>query len=122
MPANDERIQAASQNQTLVLQVSSDQLTAVQGIDRFDADLRELRGARTEKNWIINFEGVTFIVTPVVNTLITLHKHVRAGGGALVLTGLNRNIRHVFELMRLDQILEISPDLPSALEQFKAGS
>ncbi len=74
MPASDERIQVASQDRTLVLQINSAQLTAVQG------------------------------------------------GGALVLAGLNRNIRHAFELLRLDQILEISAAVPSALEQLQAGS
>ena len=68
---------------------------------------------------MLDFRDVTFIVTPAINTLLSVMKHLRTAGGDLVLTGLNRDIRHIFELMRLDEVLTITPDEASALAEFE---
>ena len=78
----------------------------------------QIRAVLDEKpsNVIINFFGVDFMVTRVINMLLVALKRVRASGGEVYLSGMNHNIRGVFDLMRLDLIFKIfdSEDLALA--------
>lgn len=114
-------IQLEPHGEALLLTVASGQLTNLNAIDRFDHKMKELSQSRAERNWVLNFCDVTFIVTPAINTILVIMKRLRAKGGDLVLTGLNRDIRHIFELMRLDEVLTIAADVTAALEALEAA-
>ena len=100
----------------LVVSVSADQLTAVRVADDFDEQLKALLDQRTEKLWVMDFQSVTFLVTPAVNALLVVSKTLQSRGGRLALTGLSKNIHQIFSLMRLDELLEICRDVDAAVE------
>ena len=52
-------------------------------------------------------ERVDFMVTRVINILLVALKRIRTRGGQVYLTGMNRNIRRVFDLMRLSEVFGI---------------
>lgn len=114
-------IQLEPHGDALLLTVASGQLTMLNAIDRFDLEMKALSESRDERRWVLDFCDVTFIVTPAINTILTIMKRLRGKGGDLVLTGLNRDIRHIFELMRLDEVLTITADVSAALEALDAG-
>lgn len=58
-------------------------------------------------NMVVNFAGVDFMVTRVINILLVALKRMRAGGGEVYLAGMNHNIRRVFDLMRLSEVFKI---------------
>lgn len=99
-----------AEGHTLRVHVAADQLTAVRTCDQLDSQLGALLSSRTERDWVVDFRGVTFLVSPAVTTLLKVMKALRSKGGKLILTGFNDNIRHIFELMRLDQVLLIADD------------
>ncbi len=108
-------VNVSREGPALLLTVAADQLTALRALDDFDREIKQLLERQPERAWIIDFREVTFLVTPAINTLLVLVKRLRADRGNLVLTGLNRNIRQIFELMRLNEVLSIAPDVASAL-------
>ncbi|MBU0637924.1 MAG: STAS domain-containing protein [Planctomycetes bacterium] len=116
MNAPDEQlIQISPREDALVLSVQTAQLTTLPAVDEFDQTLRQLLESRSELIWVIDFRNVTFMVSPAVSTLIVVMKRLRVADGDLILTGLHSNIQRLFELMRLDQVLTICPDVDSAL-------
>ena len=83
--------------------------------DEFNQALLKLVSDRESKFWVLDFQNVTFMVTPALNTLVNVAKQIRERGGALALTGLNKNIAQVFSLMRLDEVFRIHPDVDAAV-------
>ena len=58
-------------------------------------------------NMVVNFAGVDFMVTRVINVLLLALKRIRTGGGEVYLAGMNHNIRRVFDMMRLSEVFRI---------------
>ena len=59
------------------------------------------------QNMVINFAGVDFMVTRVINILLMALKQIRTAGGEVYLAGMNANIRRVFDIMRLNVVFKI---------------
>lgn len=117
---NGELIQLDARANGLILTVAAQQLTALQATDEFDERVRGLLEERKERNWVLDFRSVTFMVTPAVNTIMVTHKRLAHDGGKLVITGLSDNIRHIFALMRLDEVLAITNNVDSALQMLES--
>ena len=59
------------------------------------------------RNLLLDFDGVEFISSALLNTLIILDKHVRKAEGKLRLTNLRAEILELFVLTRLNQKFDI---------------
>ncbi len=53
-------------------------------------------------------------------TLIEYFQAVQGFGGELALASLSPRVKNVFEIVRLEQIFSLHPDIPSALAALKA--
>ena len=71
--------------------------------------------AKAPANMVVNFANVDFMVTRVINILLVALKRIRTGGGEVYLAGMNRNIRRVFDLMRLSEVFRIFESEEQAL-------
>ena len=71
--------------------------------------------AKDPANMVVNFAGVDFMVTRVINILLVALKWVRARGGEVYLSGMNPNIQRVFNLMRLTEVFRVFPTEEQAL-------
>ncbi len=58
---------------------------------------------------VVDFSGVTFIDSSGLAVLIRALQDVQNYGGKLSLSGINGNLRSIFEVARLDQVFLIDP-------------
>ncbi len=116
MPApTDKPFELLTRGSVLVVKVAAERMTDMDATDAFNDALDELLQSEQSKHWVIDFQSVTFMVTPAINTLVNLAKQIRQRGGGLALTGLNDNISQVFSLMRLDEVFAIHADVDAAV-------
>jgi len=68
---------------------------------------------------IINLTGVTFVDSTALSTLVKGMKRCRQQNGDLVICGLQKQVKVIFELTRLDKAFSILPDEASAIRALK---
>src|SRR5947199_9508721 len=64
---------------------------------------------------VVDLSGVTYIDSAGLAALIQATQKVEAYGGKFLLAGLQETVRSIFEISRLDQVLQIFPDADAAL-------
>jgi anti-anti-sigma factor len=77
-------------------------------------ELEALTGEPGAVHMLLDFANVEFICSVELGTLIGLHKKLRAAGGRLTLFNLSDDIYEVFTTTRLDTLLGICRERPSA--------
>ena len=75
-------------------------------VERVETQFRAILDEKPP-NMVIDFSGVDFMVTRMINVLLVALKDVRVRGGEVYLAGMNPNIREVFNCMRLDVVFKI---------------
>lgn len=63
---------------------------------------------------LVDLNGVSYIDSSGLAVLIDAMQRIQNYGGRLALFGLQENVRHIFEIARLDQVFKIFPDKESA--------
>ncbi len=71
--------------------------------------------AQSPAQVIINMSGVTFVDSTALSTLVKGMKRCRQQNGDLVICGLQKQVKVIFELTRLDKAFSIHPDEATAL-------
>ncbi|MEI9998084.1 MAG: STAS domain-containing protein [Verrucomicrobiota bacterium] len=69
---------------------------------------------------LLDFSGVHYIDSSGLATLIEYFQSVQAFKGKLALASLSPRVKNVFEIVRLEQIFSIYPDIPTALAALKS--
>jgi anti-sigma B factor antagonist len=64
---------------------------------------------------LLDFSGVNYIDSSGLATLIEYFQAAQSYGGKLALASLSPRVKNVFEIVRLEQIFSLYPDVPSAL-------
>jgi anti-sigma B factor antagonist len=64
---------------------------------------------------VVDLSGVTFIDSSGMAVLIRAMQSVKEYGGKLTLSGVNDNLRPIFEIARLDQVFVIEPGTGESL-------
>lgn len=93
-------------------------VSAVEAVENRIRSLLELE----PQNMVINFAGVDFMVTRVINILLVALKRIRTRGGEVYLANMNQNIRRVFDIMRLNVVFEIFDTEEQALAALEKHS
>jgi len=65
--------------------------------------------AKRPEHVVVDLSGVTFIDSSGLAVLINAMQDIKQYGGKLTLSGLNMNVRSIFEMARLDQFFLIDP-------------
>ena len=65
--------------------------------------------AKRAKHIVVDLTDVTFVDSSGLAVLIHAMQVVKEYGGELTLTGINNNVRSIFEMARLDQVFLIDP-------------
>lgn len=76
--------------------------------------LEELDGG--ERRFVIDFQETGYIDSSGLGVLVSLSKKIREQGGELRLSGLNEDLRTLFELTKLDTLFRITDSKSEALE------
>lgn len=71
-----------------------------------------------ERKLLVDFAKTGYIDSSGLGALVSISKKVREQGGELRLSGLNEDLRSLFELTKLDTLFAISDDAPQALAGF----
>ncbi len=75
--------------------------------------LEELEGG--DRRFVIDFAGTGYIDSSGLGVLVSLSKKIREQGGELRLSGLNEDLRTLFELTKLDTLFRIADTKDEAL-------
>jgi anti-sigma B factor antagonist len=70
---------------------------------------------------VLDLTGVDLVDSAGLGVVVGAQRRVRSWGGRLVVAGLEGRVRAVFELARLDEILELAPTLDDALRRAGTG-
>ena len=76
------------------------------------------RGARS---FVVDFTRTAYIDSSGLGALVSLGKRIREAGGDLRLSGLNEDLRTLFELTRLDALFPLFATRADALADVTAG-
>lgn len=71
-----------------------------------------------ERKLLVDFAKTGYIDSSGLGALVSISKKVREQGGELRLSGLNEDLRSLFELTKLDTLFAISDDAAQALAGF----
>jgi len=85
--------------------------------------LREFLKPKSSKKTsllLLDFSGVNYIDSSGLATLIEYFQAVQGFKGKLALASLSPRVKNVFEIVRLEQIFSLHPDIPSALKALKS--
>ena len=93
-------------DKTVVVSFSEKLIYDVSTVEAVEANIRSLLEDGPQ-NMVVNFAGVDFMVTRVINILLMALKQIRTAGGEVYLAGMNANIRRVFDIMRLNVVFKI---------------
>ena len=84
-------------------------------------ELKELVQAaldKGERRILIDFSRTGYIDSSGLGALVSISKRVRESGGDLKLSGLNEDLRSLFELTKLDTLFSIADTPQQALASF----
>jgi anti-sigma B factor antagonist len=85
--------------------------------------LREFLKPKSSKKTpllLLDFSGVNYIDSSGLATLIEYFQAVQGFKGKMALASLSPRVKNVFEIVRLEQIFSLHPDIPSALKALKS--
>ena len=84
-------------------------------------ELKELVQAaldRGERRILIDFSRTGYIDSSGLGALVSISKRIREAGGELRLSGLNEDLRSLFELTKLETLFSIADTPQQALSSF----
>ena len=84
-------------------------------------ELKELVQAaldKGERRLLIDFSRTGYIDSSGLGALVSISKKIREAGGELRLSGLNEDLRSLFELTKLDTLFAIAETPQQALASF----
>jgi len=67
---------------------------------------------------IISFDEVEYVDSSFLGALVAILKKLMSSGGKLVIIGLNEDIKHLFDLTRLDKVFTVEHELEKAKQHF----
>jgi anti-sigma B factor antagonist len=73
---------------------------------------------RGERRLLIDFSRTGYIDSSGLGALVSISKRIREAGGELRLSGLNEDLRSLFELTKLDTLFGIADTPQQALASF----
>ena len=73
---------------------------------------------RGERKFLIDFARTGYIDSSGLGALVSISKRIREQGGELRLSGLNEDLRSLFELTKLDTLFAITDTPEQALAGF----
>jgi anti-anti-sigma factor len=103
--------------QPVVVPVLASQLGKTE-VDALCAEIDKLQAAAAPATpFIIDMALVSFAGSLAMGTLVGLHQEFKTRGQRLIFAALQPNVAQSFKVTRISQIMEIAPDVPSALQR-----
>jgi anti-sigma B factor antagonist len=93
-------------------------LTDPAEIDRVGGSLIELVEKQDKQRIVLDFHEVQALSSLMLGVLLTLKKRLDERGGRVIVCGVSRELRRVFELTALHKIFQFATDADDGLMQF----
>ena len=100
----------------VVVHVLKSDLVRKSDLDAICSEIDTAQSAAASLPFILDIGRVTFMGSLAMGTLVGLHKEFKARGQRLIFVSLQDNLRQSISITKLDQILAIMPDVPTALQ------
>lgn len=71
-----------------------------------------------ERKFLMDFGASSYIDSTGLGALVSLSRKIREAGGRMRLTGLNEDLRTLFELTRLDTVFDLADTRAAAMSDF----
>ncbi len=88
-------------------------------ISQLSTALSSLISKTSEPNVVLDFSGVKFMSSSALGMLVKINKQCKEFKINLKLCSIHKDIAEVFKITRLDKVMALYPDAPSAYEAFK---
>jgi anti-anti-sigma factor len=85
-------------------------------IDKVKRIANSAKNMSFNKSIVLDFGRVEAISSMIMGSLVDLMRQLRELGQKLVLVGMNQNVRYAFANTRLDQLIDILPDVQTAMK------
>ena len=76
--------------------------------------LEQLATEASDREVVIDLEGVSFLDSSGVGAIVFLYKRLRAGGGNLKVANVLGQPRELLKLLRIDQAIEVDWQFPAS--------
>jgi anti-sigma B factor antagonist len=97
-------------------------ISDVGGIEKVSAQIKQFVAENQPKKMVIDFVNVKFFTSQVLGLLLDTWRKLQAGGGEVVISGINPQLHRVFKITSLDKIFRFFPDEQSALKAFDTNT
>ena len=94
-------------------------ITDQRTIEAIGSELYALVDATARKKIVLDFTAVRFLSSSMLGVLIQLQKKSRQIGGRMVLCAMRADLMKVFQITKLDKILEFAPDEGQAMTKLQ---
>ena len=100
-----------------VVGVRSVSITDMPTIESIGKELYALVEEQARKKVVVDFAAVRFLSSQMLGVLISLQKKAKGIGGRVVLCSLRPDLMKVFQITKLDKVLEFAADEREALKK-----
>jgi anti-sigma B factor antagonist len=91
-------------------------------VQQLGDELRDLVEKEYLVRIILNFERVKFLSSAVLGKIISLHKRLGKEKGRMALCSINKDVKQVFKITRLDKLIPIFDTEDEALARIQSPS
>jgi anti-sigma B factor antagonist len=102
-----------------IVRFETSQVLDEMNVQQLGDELRDVVEKEYLVKLVINFERIKFLSSAVLGKLISLHKRILIEKGRLALCHINKDIRQVFKITRLDRIIPIFDTEEEALAKIQ---
>lgn len=102
----------------LIIQVRDERLIDETTLENLERDVVDLIERHEEERVVIDFAPVQFMSSSALGKLVKIHKKCKEYKAKLKLSGLNKDIREVFKITRLDKLFDFEDDVAAARKAF----
>jgi anti-anti-sigma factor len=115
----NDLVRVETDGQILTAVIIEPRLLDAAAIQQLEKHLMDALGKSNEQRLIVDFRPVNFMSSSALGTLVRFRSKCQEYKVELKLTGINTNIREVFQITRLDKIFEIHNTPEDAREAWK---
>ncbi len=118
-----KRLDVQELDDVLVLHLRDPRLADAIMVEELESQLLAIVSTYAPTKVVVNFAGVGFCSTSVINGLLRTKKRLKATGGELRLCGMKDVIREAYRILNLDgTVFTICDDVASAIRSFAVSS
>lgn len=116
--ATFKRIEVEEADGVVFVRFHDRKITEFVSVLAIGEELLALASQNELRKVILDFSGIEFLCSAILNKFINLDKRIKGKGGELRFCGMEPEIREVFVITRLNQLFKICDTREKALESF----